>query len=131
MFSMRHEFPTEWHRFLHAATAGGEQILRFTISQDRFPFFAQDRGILATKVDVFAKCTGDGGYSMRISYTNTGTTVVTHKTSMSSDGKYGGLWQATVNPVDLDVDGAIPVTVSPVEVEDIFLVVHYKLAVLP
>ncbi len=31
MFSMRHEFPTEWHNFLHPATEGEEQVLSFTI----------------------------------------------------------------------------------------------------
>jgi hypothetical protein len=52
MFSLRHEFPTEWYRFLHPAAGGGEQRLTFTPARTRFPFFAQDRTATVIRIDV-------------------------------------------------------------------------------
>jgi hypothetical protein len=40
LFSLRHEFPTEWHRFLHPA-AGPPQIMSFDL-HGRFPLLAEN-----------------------------------------------------------------------------------------
>ncbi|RYF47610.1 MAG: hypothetical protein EOO27_37105, partial [Comamonadaceae bacterium] len=47
MLSMRHEFPSEWSRFLHPV-AGGEQRLGFVVGQARFPFIAHRRDVAVT-----------------------------------------------------------------------------------
>jgi hypothetical protein len=39
LFSVRHEFPTEWYAFLNAA-AGTDQVLTLNLTRDRFPYFA-------------------------------------------------------------------------------------------
>jgi hypothetical protein len=89
---MKHEFPTEWHKFLHPATEGGEQVLNFTIGKERFPFFAQDRAIIIMKIDVFAKVTEAGEYNMILSYIKfNGDTVTSPKVSMPQNDTYGGL----------------------------------------
>ncbi len=44
LFSLKHEFPTEWHRFLNTAdkdTGDHEQVLTF--GAERFPFYLQDK----------------------------------------------------------------------------------------
>ena len=64
MFTMKHEFPTEWHKFLYPAIEGAEQILSFTIGNERFPFFAKEREIVVMKIDLFAKSTRSGDYLM-------------------------------------------------------------------
>ena len=136
MFSMKHEFPTEWHRFLYPATEGAEQVLSFTIGKERFPFFAQDRVVVVMKIEVFAKCTQGGEYEMVLSYIN-GTSSIT----MPQNDTYGGLNKATINVDDaLDITGEMNLKVKyntapdytslatePGEVEDIFLVFHYKM----
>ena len=150
MFSMKHEFPTEWHKFLYPATVGAEQVLSFTIGKERFPFFAQDRKIVVMKIEVFAKCTQDGDYHMILSYTEFDEEPVTSSqiTMPQNFIHYGGLNKATINNVndvglnleELDITGgmslklkysAAPVYKSlatePSEVEDIFFVVHYKM----
>jgi hypothetical protein len=38
MFSIRHEFPGEWQRFLHPANATDDQTLTLELIRDRFPF---------------------------------------------------------------------------------------------
>jgi hypothetical protein len=151
MFSMKHEFPTEWHRFLHPSTEGAEQVLNFTISKERFPFFAQDRTIIVMKIDVFAKCSREDdnyNYDMMLSYIMNDETSVTfsEEIAMPQNDSYGGLNKATINESDagltlqeIDItkemslkvkhntsSGFAGLATNPDEVKDIFLVVHYR-----
>lgn len=57
MFSLKHEFSTEWHKFLHPSTVDSEQVLNFTIGKERMPFFTQHRDINIMKLDVLARAT--------------------------------------------------------------------------
>ncbi len=148
MFSMKHEFPTEWHKFLHPATEGAEQVLRFTSGKERFPFFAQDRDIVVMKIEVFAKCTQAKKYHLILSYIDSDeNTVSSSQISMSQNNTYGGLNKATINAnnaglnlEELDITEEMSLKIKqststnykglatkPDEVEDIFLVLHYKL----
>jgi hypothetical protein len=135
MFSMKHEFPTQWHKFLHPATEGAEQVLSFTIGKERFPFFAQDMDIVVMKIEAFAKCTQAGDYHMVLSYINFGEDPVTSsQITMPHNDSYGGLNKATINVNDvglnleeLDITGEMSLVTEPGEVEDMFLVFHYKL----
>lgn len=150
MFSMRHEFPTEWHKFLYPGTEGAEQILNFKIGKGQFPFFAQDRDIVVMKIEVFAKCTQEGDYKMVLSITEDDNTSPSPSSeiTMPENDNYGGLKKATidnVNTVGLNLEElniseemilkmkhntALDYTIlatEPREVEDVFLVFHYKL----
>jgi len=140
MFSMKHEFSTEWHKFLHPSTAGAEQVLNFTIGKERFPFFAQDSVIAVMKIEVFAKCTQEGDYHMIMSNINLeGETVTSSEITMPPNNKYGGLNKATIHVADAGLDitkemslkvgspDHASLTTNPDEVEDIFLVIHYKI----
>lgn len=150
MFRLKHEFPTEWYKFLHPATAGGEQILNFTLGQNRFPFFAQDRQIVVMKVDLFAKCTGNTSYHSRLTYVNHDEeTVTSTQITMPQSTSYGGINKTTLDTADagmnleeLDIEETMSlklkraaagdytglVTDPDDEVEEMYLVVHYKLA---
>jgi Tc toxin complex TcA C-terminal TcB-binding domain/ABC toxin N-terminal region/Neuraminidase-like domain/PA14 domain/Salmonella virulence plasmid 28.1kDa A protein len=147
MFSMRHEFPTEWHRFLHPSAVGGEQTLAFTIGKKRFPFFAQDRQIIVMKIEVFAKCTNAGDYHLLVSCTDINDEVVESiQITMPQNSKYGGINKATINTNDaglnleeLAVDQEMTLklkrstaadftALNADEVQDLFFVMHYKLA---
>jgi hypothetical protein len=56
MFSLRHEFPGEWYRFLHPADAAApSQKLSFTLTIDRFPFQLRGKTISITALEVFLK----------------------------------------------------------------------------
>lgn len=48
LFSLRHEFPTEWHQFKQSTEANPNITISF--SQDRFPFFVQGKTIIITQV---------------------------------------------------------------------------------
>lgn len=68
LFSMKHELPSEWYRFLHPAAAGGTQILSFTLGKDRLPFFVDDRDLVIEKIELFAKCTDATSYDAVLSF---------------------------------------------------------------
>ncbi len=46
LFSLKHEFPTEWYRFLHPASNTDDNSIKLEISKDRFPFLFQGRSII-------------------------------------------------------------------------------------
>src|SRR5262249_4166508 len=55
LFSLRHEFPTEWYRLLHPADANatyGQMPMGLTI--DRFPFQYRGRKITTLEIEVVA-----------------------------------------------------------------------------
>jgi len=143
MFSLRHEFSTEWYRFLNPAIANAEQELTFTLGMERFPFFAQDRDVVVTQMHMLARCTGKSGYHVKLSY-NQGA-INQENNTLRKQLIYDELNVATMEPVALDI--ALPITLKltqlplspsstpdygklvkdPPEVEDIYLVIHYKL----
>ena len=54
MFSLRHEFPNAWHRFIKAPTpAGSTQTLTASLVNERFPFAFQQRKINIETMSLF------------------------------------------------------------------------------
>ena len=49
MFSFRHEFPNEWHRFLQLST-GNTRTLTIKVSKERLPYFATRGDVAVTSV---------------------------------------------------------------------------------
>ena len=52
LFSLRHEFSTEWQRFAHATAS--PRSLGFVVSRERFPYFLQGKTLQIQAVDVFS-----------------------------------------------------------------------------
>jgi hypothetical protein len=55
LFSFRHEFPTEWYRFLNPPETKDGQTLEFELAQDRFPYLFRGRNIKIARMDIFLK----------------------------------------------------------------------------
>lgn len=56
LFSLKHEFPTEWYRFLHPVDAAATvQTLPLNLTVERFPFQFRGKPITVSKVDLFLK----------------------------------------------------------------------------
>jgi hypothetical protein len=53
-FSLRNEFPTEWHGFLHPADAG-VQTITLDLNKERFPYLFQGKTIGIDTIDLFVK----------------------------------------------------------------------------
>lgn len=136
MFSMKHEFSTEWHKFRHPVSASMENVLSFTLGMARFPFLAQSRKVVVMKIDVFTKCAREERCHLILSHTTRdGDFVTSTPIAMPVNESYGGLNKATVHDDEpdlenLDIAGKMELSFTDLaanEVEDIFLVFHYKL----
>lgn len=55
LFSAKHEFPGEWHQFLHPEGAETPNRLALNLSQNRFPFPFRDQTISITQIDLYLK----------------------------------------------------------------------------
>lgn len=58
MFSLRHEFGTEWSRFLNSSTEG-KRSLTMPLTRERFPFLFQGRPIMIKEIELFVKVKSD------------------------------------------------------------------------
>ena len=54
MFSLRHEFGTEWTRFLNTLT-GVKRSVTMPLTKERFPFLFQGRPIAIKEIELFVK----------------------------------------------------------------------------
>lgn len=55
LFSLRHEFPTEWYRLQSVADGNGDHVQTFVLDKQRFPFvFQGHRRITVQAIELFA-----------------------------------------------------------------------------
>jgi hypothetical protein len=144
MFSMRHEFPTEWHKFLHPSVAESDQILNITIGRERMPFFTQHRKIDVMRIDVLARTTeSKEEYTLLLSVTGEDDSVMeSSPIAMPQNAKYGDLQMASftdIPPEAISIEKPMSLklkhststdfkSLDPDEMNDILLVLHYKLS---
>jgi hypothetical protein len=55
LFSLRHEFPTEWHRFLNPVGTTSPNAVTLTLTKDRFPFLFQGKTVQIDQLEVYIK----------------------------------------------------------------------------
>jgi hypothetical protein len=150
MVSLKHEFSSEWYKFLHPGIAGAAQELKFTVGKERFPFFVQDRGITIMKIELFATCTHAVDYFGVLSYNDFGGHPASFpEITMGQSDAYGGLNKGTIAGAELNLDQlditkeltlrvnrhsasgtppvVTPLATNPDEIEEFFMVFHYKL----
>jgi hypothetical protein len=53
LFSLQHEFPTEWHRLRTKADQAGNHSQSFSLPKERFPFLFQGGQIHITSIEIF------------------------------------------------------------------------------
>ncbi|HEX8720433.1 MAG TPA: neuraminidase-like domain-containing protein [Pyrinomonadaceae bacterium] len=62
LFSLRQEFPTQWHRFLNPAAPGGANVFEFEMSPSLFPLRDAGKTLKVNRLWLLARCTDDGVY---------------------------------------------------------------------
>lgn len=143
MFSMKHDFSTEWYKFLHPPVAGSDQILSLTLRKEHFPFFTKDRGIQVDKIDVLMKANRTGDYKMKFNANGNPISTAT-EISMPESITYANMQKATLdsNAGVASINVYQPLTFSfkhvsdsdfhsidtnPDEISDLFVVFYYSL----
>jgi len=130
LFSLRHEFPTEWHRFLHP-DQGAEQSLTLKRMDERFPFRRPGKIIKINRVDLLGRFTNDDEYTAAL------TPVLAGDITLNKMPTLGGLHYALKDNLDVDLndemrDWTLRVrrgdnNLKSDEVEDIFIICSYTI----
>ncbi len=148
LFSLGHEFPSEYRRFLQGVA--GEQKLTLRLAKDRFPYLLHGKTIQANKVELLVKLSdklvaADGGdTTFKLTCPDTTTTI---GFDLSAAAKLGDLlriatnlpqgqkvhsdpeestWTLEVMSVGPDFEEAG--RLNPDAIEDIGLIVYYTVA---
>src|SRR5690606_15720901 len=97
MFSLRHEFPGEWYRFLHPSVPGADQALSILLKKEHFPFFTRDRNIDVMKLEVFVKASRTGDYNLLLTAIDTSDTeMVSAQINLPESPLYANMQKATI-----------------------------------
>ena len=59
LFSLRHEFPTEWYRFLNPTAATSSNSITLSLTKGRFPFLFQSKTLQVDQIEVYVKVAAD------------------------------------------------------------------------
>lgn len=87
LISARHEYGTNWQKFLNPVS--GPQVLTLEIAPERFPFFTYGMGIKITGIDFIARLSDTGDYTLVV--TLPGGTEAQPPATMSADSFLPGL----------------------------------------
>ena len=55
LFSLKHEFPNDWYRFLHPKDTDDKQTFQLDLTSERFPFQFRGKMIQISQVELFLK----------------------------------------------------------------------------
>lgn len=141
-FSLRQEFPSDWHRFLNPpAGQTGDQAIKINIEKARFPFLLQSKPIALTRIRLFLKLKLD----FVEDYIDEGELNISLQpgTAVSTTALTLNTWKGLVR-ADLDTTGPLGdwtlaawrqvggntahVRVDPVAIEDIVAVCGYTIS---
>lgn len=91
IFSAKNDLSTEWYRFLHPVTPGGDQVFTLNLDASRFPLFAQGKTIKIKSIELVADSAGAAINNLH--YTPASTTDVI---SLTNTGAYNNWANATI-----------------------------------
>jgi hypothetical protein len=106
LVSLRHEFPSEWHRFIGSSGATGSVTV--DVAKERFPYFVQGREIAVTKATVKLRTKTGGASLVAVAPGQTAPAPPSHPWEGQSTP---GPWTVSVS--------------SPSDIEDLFLILEY------
>ena len=110
LFSLKHEFPTDWYKFLHPVDPTvSPQSIALLLTQERFPFQFRGRKIVVGQLDLFLKLNEgqDSVNQLAISVTAPDGTIASD--SFRSDpALLGGIPQAVIQPRTSAISSAQP-----------------------
>jgi len=112
LFSLRHDFPNEWHRLKQSNTA------KLTVRLDQLPFFVQDHTPTVDTVTWLARVTNDPAtYAM---------SVDGEVFDLTPDPSLNNLVKGTSDPIALDTQFTLAAG-NTAELEELLLLVRYTL----
>jgi hypothetical protein len=136
IFSAKQEFPNNWYRFLNPVNPGDDQALLVELTNERFPFFAQDKTINVSRVEMAAMIKQPNASDYKAVFSPP--FAVSDMITLTQDGTFGNLNHGgkSMSPTALgswvlkiQKDGAGDFkSLAPDEILDVFIVIHYQMS---
>jgi hypothetical protein len=141
-FSARHEFPTEFHRFLHPPAESDQQTMTLNFAQKRFPYMFKGRSIAVDQVHIFVRLADDlddanvSGTEFTVTYPGAPGGEETRdlgsgfsfgnmrQVSINDISSGPGEWTLIVSSVGEELEGESN-QLNPNAIEDIIFILHY------
>ena len=123
VFSVRHEFPTEWARF-HGQTPGANQRfeLKINLRPEHYPFWSQGRLNKVVRVDILARSIQD---RMDI-FDSADITDITKKGTLTKDAAPGALLSVLLTAgLPAKPDGAMQLFFDTKALADLWIAVSW------
>jgi hypothetical protein len=108
LFSARQEFATAWARLV-SPSSGADQVLAIDTAPSRFAFFTSGFDLRVTGIDVLARLSDPGDYTLEITRPGASPQTVT----MSVDPTLGGLHAFSAHPLSPASDLGSTTTAGP------------------
>ncbi len=127
IFSLKHEFPTEWYNMLHPAN--GLQQMVILLDNKRFPYFAQSRNIQIKTVHVYGLINVTDDYTVEVSSASGNATKQTlHLTNGDQyhDSKDVSGLSFTLGSFTIHITRTGAVVIGDNDLKDVFVVLEYQ-----
>ena len=126
LFSLRHEFPSEWHRFVTSQpSANNVNTMTVDLATTRFPYFVQSREITIIKATVFERSSSVSLPEIGIAPPGIVLPTIGASEWVRGPGPGPGLAQGTLTKQGTPGLWAFGTNSDPKSVEDIFVVFAY------
>jgi hypothetical protein len=132
LFSVKHEFPTEWYAFL-SAPAGTDQVLTLNLTRDRFPYFASVApGLKIKSLELAADTTLTAINAIKVAPAPPSPPTL----NFTNDGVYGSMLRLVVDYSGGKKDTGTWTITNPKAnpaltgsaINDLVLIAHYEVA---
>jgi Tc toxin complex TcA C-terminal TcB-binding domain/Neuraminidase-like domain/Salmonella virulence plasmid 28.1kDa A protein len=137
LFDLRHEFPSQWSRFLNPTNPGNGNIFELEMSPDLFRTLDAGKTLEVDTVSLLARCTGAGVYSATLAPAPLPASPI----PLAPSQNVGELRVFALPSQTIAIDPTVPpftwtITMThtdsaapqppPIDVDDVFLVLRYK-----
>ena len=141
---MKHEFPTEWQRFLNPPETQPDQSVPLSLTPNHFPFQLPGKTITINEVELFLQVSKPKDYitPLKLSFGPTGQAqeVTLVKDAIVNDLPHGtvtflvsqglGAWTLTAGAQSTSLNHPVspPATthLAPESIQDLWILCHYK-----
>jgi Tc toxin complex TcA C-terminal TcB-binding domain/Neuraminidase-like domain len=137
ILSLRHDFPSQWQRFLNPAVPANGNVFELEVSEALFPYRDRGKTLKVNAISLLARCTDAGTYHVKLAPP---LAAGSEKLELAKSTQYGGLHYAKKNSA-VTIDPTVPPDVwkllmkspananlvaDPPEIDDLFLILGYE-----
>lgn len=147
IFDLKHDFPSEWHRFLHPDNPETGNALEIKLSSNHFPYRDQMQmhGLKVNSITVLARNTNSGEYPVQLTISPDAALLVANLSNPDSEYgtlRYSKIYPRTEPPEDMEINFSKKINWrlqidSPLdednilaenEIEEVYLILNYAWA---